>query len=319
MKVFITGITGFLGEPIVAALQKRGHQVSGFVRYVSTRDAPTIEKMFPGIEICFGDMQDAESIKEALRKTQPEVIINLAAQTSVEYSFAHLREIYAVDFQGLVDLSLAAMQYDPDLKKFIQASSVEVYGNQAELPLREDMMPNPASPYGVAKVAGEYHLNYLHGGFKFPSVIIRSANTYSRTRNKGFVVEHIIHMLLEKQRECKMGAPDSVRDFLYQEDETDFYCRLIEAGDDILGETINTGTNQPVSIRELFKKLEGIIGYSPEKVHWNSFSRRPYEIKSLTMDVGKAKRLLGWEPNTSLDEGLKRTVDYWTSQIPPSS
>jgi nucleoside-diphosphate-sugar epimerase len=311
LRVFIAGLTGFIGELLAPELVSRGHEVSGLVRYVSTRDRETVERMLPGVAIHFGDMLDMDSLKAALKEARPDVVLNLAAQTSVEYSFRHLLEIYHIDFVGTVNLSLAAMATVTDLQKFIQASSVETYGNQERLPLREDMKLNPAAPYGVAKAAGEYHLNYLHQAFGFPSVIVRSANTYGRRRNKNFVVEHIIHCLLERQGDVKMGIPTSRRDFLYIDDERDFYIGLIESQAPPAGEIINTGTGDPVSIAELFDKLVEIVGFRPGKISWNSISPRPNEIRTLTMDISKAKRLLDWEPKIGLDEGLRRTVQYW--------
>ena len=308
MKVFVTGITGFIAEGLVPALQAKGHEVSGLVRYVSTRDAHALEEMLPGVEIHFGDMTDPDSLETALQRAKPEAIINMAAQTSVEYSFQHLKEIYDVDFIGTVNLSLAAKKVLPDLQKFVQISSVETYGNQKQLPLREDMKLAPAAPYGVAKAAGEYHLNYLFDAFAFPAVILRNANSYGRKRNKNFVVEHIIANLLGNQKEVKMGNRDAQRDFYYIDDEVDFFVKALELAPP--GETINSGTTYPISIGELYEMLEETLGIH-KTVRWNSFSPRANEIRILTMDISKAKVLLDWEPKTPLDEGLKKTAEYW--------
>ena len=311
----MTGVTGFVGSVLSQQLIQRGHEVSGLVRYVSVRDAESIAKSLPNVKAYWGDLQHIDSLRNALKEDRPDIIVNLASQSSVEYSFNNIREIYEADFMGTVNLSLAAMEFVPMLKKFIQASSMEVYGNQKILPLTEDMAPNPASPYGIAKAADEFHLKYLHQAFDFPVIITRCANMHGRVSNTNFVVEHIITELLAKHEEVKMGIPDSARDFMYVDDGVDFYAKLIESENDLAGEVINAGTNQPISIRELFGILEDMVKFHPAKVLWDSFSPRPFEIKALTMDVNKAMRLLGWWPRTTLADGLRKTVEHWRQAV----
>lgn len=311
MKIFLTGITGFLGKVLSQRLIERGHEVSGLVRYVSNRDVAAVAKMLPDVEIHWGDLTDLFALQSALKDAQPEIVVHLASQSSVEFSFDHILEIYQADFLGTVNLALAAMQQAPELKKFIYASTMECYGNQPKLPLTEDMAPNPASPYGIAKVAGENHLKYLYNAFKFPVTITRCANMHGRVSNTNFVVERIITELLAKHEEVRMGIPDSMRDFMYVDDGVDFYVKLIKSKKDVNKEIINAKTDNPISIAQLFMILENIIGFHARKVLWNTFSPRPFEIKQLTMDIAKAKRLLRWEPKTSLEDGLRKTVSLW--------
>jgi nucleoside-diphosphate-sugar epimerase len=88
--------------------------------------------------------------------------------------------------------------------------------------------------------------------------------------------------------------------------------KAIEIRSDTHGEVINTGTSAGISIRDIFEKIKGLIGHEPRNVRWNSVSKRPFEIHKLTMSIDKAEKLLGWRPKISLDEGLKRTVEWWT-------
>lgn len=309
MKIFITGITGFVGERLSKTLIRRGHEVSGLARYSSTRDYYELAQMLPNVRTYIGDVLDVSTLRKALRLAQPDVILNLAAQTSVEYSFQHPEEVYQVNYIGTVNVASVAREVVTDLKKFVHASSVEVYGNQDSLPLVEKMMPKPASPYGVAKTACEFFLKHLNEGYNFPCLLVRNANSYGRSRNRNFVVEHIIQELLSDIPQARMGIPDSIRDFYFIDDEEDFFVKAIES-EVSGGEIINTGNGDAVSIEELYRRIEKIMNIEKPAI-WYATSPRPFEIKTLTMDVSKAKDLLGWEPTTSLDEGLKITSDYW--------
>ena len=107
-----------------------------------------------------------------------------------------------------------------------------------------------------------------------------------------------------------MGEPNSIRDFLYIDDEVEAYITAIETNENIFGEVINTGTGKGTSIKELAEIIEKMIGF-PGKLSWRQTSMRPYEINNLTIDAGKIKRLLGWSPKYSLEEGLAKTIAYW--------
>jgi nucleoside-diphosphate-sugar epimerase len=206
------------------------------------------------------------------------------------------------------------MEEAPKIRKFIHASSVEVYGNQDNFPIKEDAPLRPASPYGVAKVAAEYFFKYLYDGYNFPCIIFRSTNTYGRKYNHNFVVEHTIYEMLSGKGEILMGDPTPVRDFLYVDDEVDAYVRAVETEKDIFGEIMNTGTGRGVSIRELVEIIGKMVDFKGE-VKWYQKSKRPFEIRKLILDAEKIRRLLGWSPRYSLEEGLKRTIEWWRDYL----
>jgi len=320
MKIFLTGITGFLGQRIAEKLTSHGHELGTLSRNVATGDrASNTESMIRGEAIkgakyYFGDLIDYLAISDSLKDFQPDVIIHLAAQTSVAYSFSHMKEVFDVNFIGVFNMAEAARREVPNLKRFIWSGSVEEYGIQPEenYPTKEDEIQlHAASPYGVAKIAAENLLKYFYQAYGFPAIIFRNANSYGRKFNHQFVIESIIFQMVQGKSPIKLGDPEPVRDFIFEEDLLNAYILATESENkEILGEAVNITTSEPISIRNLAEKIRKITGYTGE-IQWNSFPKRALEIPTLNSDNSKVKRLLNWAPKYSIDEGLKITASYY--------
>lgn len=319
MRIFVTGMTGFLGFKLGEKLIERGHVLGTLARNVATSDRPiasNTESMIRGerkngIAYYYGDLTDYLNIYDSLSDFKPDVIIHLAAQTSVAYSFTHTTEVFNVNFLGAVNMAEAARRALPNLKRFIFSGSVEEYGIQTKFPTKETAELRAASPYGVAKIAAEKHLKYLYEAYGFPSIIFRNANSYGRKYNHQFVIESIIHQMYHGKSPIKLGDPTPVRDFVFESDLLAAYILAAETNNKkVLGESINIGTSKAISVRDLANKIAKITGYRG-KIQWNSFPKRALEIPRLQVDNSKAKKLLGWKPKISLDEGLRITASYY--------
>ena len=320
MKIFVTGVTGFLGQELAETLISHGHEIATLTRNVARGDRATnTESMIKGetisgVRYYFGDLTDYLVVSDALKDFQPDVIIHLAAQTSVAYSFTHMKEVFDVNFIGVFNMSEAARREVPNLKRFIWSGSAEEYGIQPEeaYPTKEDdLQLHAASPYGVAKIASENWLKYLHLAYDFPCVVFRNANSFGRKHSHQFVIESIIFQMIEGKSPIKLGDPEPIRDFIFEPDLLDAYVMAAESNSsEILGEAINITTSEPISIRDLAAEIAKITNYRGE-IQWNSFPKRALEIPKLNMDNSKAKRLLGWEPKHTLKEGLNVTASYW--------
>jgi len=242
------------------------------------------------------------------------VIIHLAAQTSVAYSFTHMNEVFNVNFIGVFNMAEAARRVVPKLKKFIWSGSAEEYGIQSKeaYPVKEDdIQLHAASPYGVAKIAAENFLKYLHLAYGFPSIVFRNANSYGRRHSHQFVIESIIYQMYQGKSPIKLGDPEPIRDFIFEDDLLSAYVLAAESDNkELLGEAINVTSSEAISIKDLATKLAEITGYKGE-IQWRSFPKRALEIPIISMDNSKAKKLLNWEPKYSLEEGLKKTASYW--------
>ena len=226
MRIFVTGMTGFLGHQLSETLLKKGHKLGTLARNVATSDRPiasNTESMIrgekqSGISYYYGDLTDYLNIFDVLSNFKPDVIIHLAAQTSVAYSFTHTTEIFNVNFLGVANMAEAARRAIPELKRFIFSGSAEEYGIQTKFPTKETAELHAASPYAVAKIAAEKHLKYLHDAYGFPSIIFRNANSYGRKYNHQFVIESIIYQMLKGKSTVRLGDPTPFRDFSFQPD-----------------------------------------------------------------------------------------------------
>jgi len=321
MKIFITGVTGFLGDKLSTVLSKKGHQIGAFVRNISTGDkAENTEELIRGehgsdMSIYFGDLTDFLAIRNALRAFKPEVVVHLGSQTSVAYSFTHPFEIFHTNLVGTINMAEAAREELPDLKQFIWSGSAEEYGNQDEFPIKETAPLRAASPYGAAKIGAEKYLLYLFDAYNFPAVIFRNANSYGRLHNHQFVIESMIHQMLSQVKIAHFGDPEPIRDFLYSDDLLQSYVMAVESNSqNIHGEAINVSTGVGISIKDLAQKISDKTDFKGEK-KWNCFPKRAMEIANLTMDNRKAKNLFQWEPEHTLDEGLDKTITWWKAKL----
>lgn len=322
MRIFVTGMTGFLGNQLANKLLEKGHKIGTLARNVATSDRPiasNTETMIrgerkKGVAYYYGDVTDYLNIHDVLSIFKPDVIIHLAAQTSVAYSFTHITEVFNVNFLGVVNMAEAARRTLPKLKRFIFSGSVEEYGIQTRFPTKETAELRAASPYGVAKIAAEKYLKYLYQAYNFPAIIFRNANSYGRKYNHQFVIESIIYQMYQGKSSIRLGDPTPYRDFVFEPDLLSAYVLAAENNNKkILGESINIGTGKSISIKQLAEKIRKITGYKG-KIQWNNFPKRSLEIPKLEVDNSKARRLLKWEPKITLDEGLRITASYYQNK-----
>jgi len=314
MKVFVTGITGFIGSYLAQALLKEGHEVAGLMRQTNRLNYPSVAKLRGQVEFHYGSLTDLSAVSQALREFRPDAICHLGAITPVAYSFDHPHEVTETNYLGTINLAESALKHCPNLKRFIFASSMETYGFQSKRePFIETDESRPACPYAVAKVAGEKYLQYLHYAHQFPAVAFRQTNAYGRKENDYFVVEAIITQML-KGGDVNLGDPRPVRNFIYIDDLVKLYVDTLTTNNNVNGEVFNTGPDNGVTIAKLADICKQIIGWSGN-INWNTRPRRPGEIFYLNSSNDKVTDFVGWEPETKLVDGLARTVEIWADNL----
>ena len=282
-------------------LIERGHEVTALHRYVTGRYV-----MGEIHETVFACLRDQKGMSHAVKEADPEVCIHLAAISPVAYSYEHPQEVTMTNYLGLINLAEACRTQTTNFQHFITAGTSEEYGNQIDIPIREDARLRPNSPYAVSKAASTMYLEYMRDAYGFPMTVCRPFNTYGRIKNKHFVTERILTQMLEGKKELRLGDPDPVRDMMFREDHVNSYLKVLNNGDAV-GEKINFCTGVGYSIAELVSHCAEVTGWKGDIV-WNTIPKRPLDIDVLIGDNAKAKSL-GWKPKYSLKEGLKETIN----------
>lgn len=312
MKILITGASGFIGSALAKRLEQEGHDVYGLYRYVADGryDYYQLEKKI----VC--DIRDREGVFKAIGQTKPEVVYHLAAMTPVSYSFIAPVEVTEVNYIGTMNVVDACQKVG--VSHFIHASTSEFYGEQDKFPITEDATPKPLSPYAVSKVAAEEYIRFKARTEGFPYTIIRPYNTYNRSNVKKeyFVIERAITQAL-REGNIHLYTPTPVRDLLDRDSHVDAYVKCL-GNKKALGEAINIGTGKGVTIGEAVQMVAGIVEQMTSKkvsISWDMAPDRPFDIERLICSNEKAKRLLGWQPLYTLEEGLAIAVTEWRSVL----
>jgi len=315
-SVFVTGISGFIGSYLAERLLEEGYRVGGMLRQTNRLNYPGVQRLMGKVDLHYGSLTDYQSVAQALRDFQPEVICHLGAITPVAYSFSHPHEVTETNYVGVVNLAEAALKFLPGLHRMIFASSMETYGFQdSREPFRETLEAHPACPYAVAKHASEKYLQYLHYANQFPAVALRQTNCYGRRENDYFIVERIATQMLQKDV-VNLGEKSPVRNFIFITDLLDVYVELINSTDDdkLHGQVFNVGPPNGLTIGALADKLAEKIGFKGT-VNWNTIPKRPGEIFYLNSSNDKITAATGWEPKVDLDDGLDRTIAIWRENL----
>lgn len=297
MKILVTGADGFIGQHIVPRIQEK-HQVIKFE----------------------SNLLDFESAYDEVLDSQCDQIVHLAARTEVEKSFYEPTVFSKVNYLGTENIVNAASKL-PNLKNFVFASTMEVFGWQ---PVSDDIKngfvpdvipdfdhttdPNPNAPYAVAKLACEKYLQYAHRCKKLPFTALRQTNTYGRKDNNFFVVEQIISQMLADKNDIYLGYDTPYRNFLYIEDLVELWCAIIDKYDKVNnGQIFTIGPNNAVSIAKLADMISEKLDWRGN-IHWHSKPERDGEIWLLNSDCKQLTKCIGWEPKTSLSNGLDKTI-----------
>jgi len=308
LRILVTGATGFIGSHLVPRLVERGCDVYSLERYVTGRYVLGQRRE---VKTVFGDLTEYFTVKRILHEVQPDVVIHLASVSPVAYSYDHPHEVIETNFLGTVNLAESCLHEVPHFKQFLFASTSETYGN-GPTPKTEETHQNPNSPYGVSKLACEKYLLYMRDAYGFPVTLLRNFNTYGRKDNTHFVVERTIVQMLQGTT-IRLGDPTPVRDFEYVDDHVNSYLTCLDRPE-ANGEVFNFCTGRGVSIKQIAELIGEITDFKSEII-WHTIPARPLDIKELVGDYSKAKRLLGWEPRFSLEEGLRLTIDFWRNKL----
>ena len=313
-NVLLTGCTGFVGSNLAIKLVDEGYSVYGVVRHASRRELTALAPVLDEIHLVEGDLTEYHSMRSVIKGVQPRTLLHLGAMTPVRLSFEDPYPYVSTNFGGTVNVVHAMIDEVPKAR-LILASTAEVYGwRTTHKPIEETERLNPASPYAVSKEAADQYVRMAIRVYDLKATILRPSNTYGRRGEKGFIVEYLISSML-KGENCYIGAPKSVRDYMYVDDHVKSYLLAMES-ERAVGEVLNVSPGNPVTTRELADLIANLVGFKGSTVYGSyppGYPRRPSALDPdyLVLDSNKIRKRLGWKPSVSLKEGLKRTIDDW--------
>lgn len=319
-RVLITGISGFIGSHLAVRLVKEGYEVYGITRRVANRSLEMLADILRDVVLVSGDISDYVSMRNATKAVNPDVIFHLAALSPVRDSFERPFEYQQANYIGTMNVAHSLLELqDPKTRKLIAASTAEVYGTQANEPLREELPLHPSSPYAVSKAAGDLYLRMMFQSFDLNGTVLRPANSYGRKFDTSFLIEYLVTQMLKGEK-IYIGAPNSIRDYMYVDDHVNAYVLAMKNAK-AKGQIYNVGTMVGISNRALALMIAERIGFDEKNIVFGSYPPGyPYrplisDQTSIVLDSNKIKNDLGWTPKTSLSEGIDLVVDYFGQRI----
>ena len=260
----------------------------------------------PDVDFLEGDLADRTIAEQAVDGM--DYVLHQAAIPSVPRSVADPITSHRANLDASLNLLVAAR--DAGVKRLVYAGSSSVYGNQPTLPKHEDMPPNQLSPYALQKLVAEQYCRMFTGLYGFETVAIRYFNVFGPRQDPGSPYSGVISLfataLLEGRQPIIYGDGEQTRDFTYVANVVDGVLRACEAKD-AAGEVINVATGGRISLNELLRVMNGIVGTNLQAIYKEA---RAGDVKHSQADITKAKTLLGYQPIVSLEEGLRRTLEW---------
>ena len=307
MRTLLTGGAGFIGSHVVDRLLAAGHAVDVVDNLSTGRRA----QVNPAARLHVCDIR-SRALDDAFAAARPEAVVHAAAQTAVGRSVADPLFDASVNVLGTLAILEAARRARVGRAVFTSSGGAG-YGDTDVLPTPEEHPTRPASPYGVAKVAGELYLDCWAGLTGGRALALRLANVYGPRqdpRGEAGVVAIFAARLVAGQECVVNGDGEQTRDYVYVEDVADAVARGM-AYPDVSG-VLNIGTGVATSVNELHRRLGRIAGVARAPRHGPA---RPGEQRRSVLDATRAKAQLGWTAATPLDEGLQRTIAWFRTEV----
>jgi len=313
-KVLVTGAGGFIASHLVEQKVREGAQVRAFVRYNSRNDLGMLKWISPDafaqVEVMQGDLRDNEAVRNAVRGV--DTVFHLGALIAIPYSYVNPREVIDVNIMGTLNVLMAARDFGT--RRVVHTSTSEVYGTAQYVPIDEKHPLQGQSPYSASKIGADRIAESFYRSFETPVVTLRPFNTFGPGQSMRAVIPTIIVQALTRD-EVKLGSLEPSRDFTFAKDTANGFVKVAEA-EGVLGEEINLGNDNTIRIGDLAEKIFKLIGKTP-KIVADPQRVRPgkSEVMKLWASNEKARRMIGWEPRISLDEGLRATVEWISTHI----
>ncbi|MBK6723700.1 MAG: SDR family oxidoreductase [Acidobacteria bacterium] len=306
-KVLVTGGAGFIGSNLADELIRQGAKVR-IIDNFATGFRENLDEITGDFEFIEGDITDEATVAKVVDGV--EVVFHQAALPSVPRSVEDPAETHRVCVDGTFNLLLKSKE--AGVRRFLYAASSSAYGDQETLPKVETMRADPLSPYAAAKLTGELYCRAFNNVYGLETIALRYFNVFGPRQNPASmysgVISRFIDALMTGQTPVIFGDGEQSRDFTYIDNVVDVNIKAAQATTGF-GETMNAANGERISLNELLEVLKKITAH--ENVSARFEPARNGDVKHSQADNTRAIEALGYEKLVGLEEGLKKTIDWW--------
>jgi len=308
-RFLVTGAAGFIGSHLVQALVQRGANVRAMVRYTSSSSLGNLaflpKEMTGALDVTAGNIEDSDFVLRAMEGV--DVVLHLAALIAIPYSYLAPRSYVRTNVEGTLNVLEAARRLGT--QRVVHTSTSEVYGTARRIPIDEEHPLQGQSPYSASKIGADKVAESYYRSFATPVVTLRPFNTFGPRQSARAFIPTIISQALDNG-EVSLGSLEPERDMTFVDDTVEGFIRAaLRPG--VEGETINLGVGSAHTVGEIARRILAHMGVDrPIRLDPRRVRPAASEVMKLVSDNTKARRLLGWEPLVSLDDGLQRTIAF---------
>lgn len=310
-KVLVTGADGFIGSHLTEALLKEGCHVRALAQYNSFNNWGWLEQIHhPNLEVVTGDVRDPNFCRHIVKGR--DTVFHLAALIAIPYSYIAPDSYVDTNVKGTLNICQAVR--DENAGRLLVTSTSEVYGTARYVPIDERHPKQPQSPYSASKIGADAIALSFFNAFETPVTIVRPFNTYGPRQSARAIIPSIITQIAEGHRNIKVGDLSPTRDFNFVEDTAAGFIALAKSPDTI-GKEVNIATGVEISMADTLQMIADLM---KAEVSWvvDPERLRPSasEVRRLLGDNTLIKSLTDWQPRFSLEQGLKKTIGWFTSK-----
>ena len=307
-KVLVTGAGGFIGSHLVEALVARGDDVRALVRYSARGDFGNLEELprdvRGAVAVRAGDLHDPHMVRACVQGC--DVVFHLGAIISIPQSYVTASQVFQTNVLGTLHVAQACTEAGA---RMVHTSTSEVYGTAQTVPITEAHPLVGQSPYAASKIGADQCVESFHRSFGLRAATVRPFNTYGPRQSARAVLTAIVVQALHRG-EVRLGALHPTRDLNYVGDTVRAFLLAAER-DAAIGQTMNVAQGKEISVGDLARKVLKVVGRDVPIVCEGARVRpAASEVERLMGDATRARAVLGWAPEVTLDEGIARVVDY---------
>ena len=310
-RVLVTGADGFIGSHLVESLVSNDYEVKALSQYNSFNNWGWLEDINckNKVEVISGDVRDFHNCKDITKDV--DLVFHLAALIAIPFSYYAPNSYVDTNIKGTLNICQAARENN--VERLIHTSTSEVYGTAKYIPIDENHPTQPQSPYSASKISADAIAMSFFNSFDTQITIARPFNAYGPRQSARAVIPTIISQALKGVKKINLGDISPTRDFNFVKDVCKGFIAIAES-DNTIGKTINIGSNSEISIGEIFNMIKKIMNSDIEIV---KDKKRVRPIKSevfrLVCDNSLIKKLTNYQPETSIEDGLKKTINWFTN------